>query len=897
MAKNLKLNIKNAQLAEALKLNLPKKTPAKKTKAATEEPTPAGSDQTVEAAPPAPAMIEEPVAPPPAPPQEPVKPTVSAKVEEPAREPVEEPSIEAPAPKRILPGFVKRTSDTFRPRESREENSFQRHSERPSHSRPFQEQRPYDRSSAPRQHGLERPSYPPRAPQDRPPQDRAPMTTGSGTPYPVGANYPVKRAPGAPPASRPPFKRESGSDFKSDFRRPLPPIKEPSLKEIPQQHQVHKKSHAVGPEFQKKSTGIKENIKPSKKLSENRFDSRDKQGLRTSDEDVWRKRKAFKTKQEIEDEIIRPKQLKVRLPIMLKDLAAEMKLKASQLIAKLFMQGVTLTLNDYLDDETTVQLLGHEFECEITIDTSEEERIRITDKTIKQEIQETPETALTLRPPVITFMGHVDHGKTSLIDAIRKSNRAASEAGDITQHIGAFKCHTQVGEITVLDTPGHEAFSAMRERGADVTDIVVLVVAGDEGMKAQTLEAIKQAVEAEVTLVVAINKSDKPNFNPETVYRQLADQNLLPEAWGGSVITVNCSAVSRDGIKELLEMLALQAEVLELRANPSTRARGSVIESEMHKGLGAVTTILVQNGTLRLGDALVFDKSYARVKTMHDEYGKELVEAGPSTPVKITGLSELPEAGSEFIVVKDEKEAREISQKRSEGHRTGLLQQMKKTSLENLLQDKAASGSKKTLNLILKADVQGSLEALKTSLRKLPSSKIELNFVSEGVGEISESDIQFAATSKATILGFHTKVESHAETLIKQNKVTICLHDIIYHAVDDIRGIMLSRLDKIAQESESGEAAVKTVFKSSQLGHIAGCQVTEGTIRRSNHARLVRNKEVIWKGPIASLKRVKEDVREVQKGYECGILLQGFSDFKEGDLIQAYEITYLQQEL
>ncbi len=574
-----------------------------------------------------------------------------------------------------------------------------------------------------------------------------------------------------------------------------------------------------------------------------------------------------------------------------------MKLKASQLIAKLFMQGVVITLNDYLDDETTIQLLGHEFDCEISIDTTEEERIRVTDKTIKAEITETDPTLLKLRAPIITFMGHVDHGKTSLIDTIRKTNTAAGEAGAITQHIGAFKCQTDVGVITVLDTPGHEAFSSMRERGAEVTDIVVLVIAGDEGIRTQTVEAINQAKEAGVSLVVAINKCDKPNFDQETVYRQLADQNLLPEAWGGSVITVNCSAVTGQGIKELLEMLALQAEVLELRANPDSRARGSVIESEMHKGLGSVATILVQNGTLRLGDSLVFDQLYAKVKTMHDEHGKELSEASPSTPVRITGLSGMPLAGSEFIVVKNEKEAKEISQKRDEGQKHVLLQQNKKASLENFLQNKADSSGKKTLNLILKADVQGSLEALKSSLRKLPSNKVEINFISEGVGEVSESDIQYAATSKATILGFHTRVESHAEGLIKQTKADVRLHDIIYHAVDDIRAVMLSLLDKIPKENEMGEAQVRAVFKSSQLGNIAGCQVTEGIIKKSCQARLLRGKDVIWKGPIASLKRNKDDVKEAVKGFDCGILLQGFTDFQENDIIQAYEIIYLQQEL
>ena len=900
MAKNLKLNIKNAQLAEALKLNLPKKAspakkaeeiPAKEVVETPAAPLPVEANAVSSSPTVSPKKEERPVsqAATPVPEKVAAEKPVDKAPEQPAPTPqrTEEKPAEAP-PKRIITGFERKSNIHIKP------------------PRPASEREPYGSSRPPYQQGSDRPPYQPRAPyqgnSDRPYtprpaspggyQPRAPYQGNSDRPYtprpasPGGAGgYPPRRPM---TATRPPFVRREGGSV-------LPPAKEPSLKEIPQQHQVYNKK-PIG-DLSKKVAQGKDQKTPKKGEIGKSFDVRDRQGLRASDDEVWRKRKHIKHKAQFVDEIIRPKELKIRLPITLKDLAVEMKLKSSELVAKLFMQGVVLTLNDFLDDETTVQLLGNEFDCAITIDTSEEERIRVTDKTIKQEIQETAPELLMLRPPVVTFMGHVDHGKTSLIDTIRKANVASTEAGAITQHIGAFKCHTQVGELTILDTPGHEAFSSMRERGADVTDIVVLVVAGDEGIKTQTIEAIEQAKKANVPILVALNKCDKPAFNAENVYRQLADQDLLPEAWGGSIITVNCSASAGTGIKELLEMLALQAEILELKANVNSRARGTVIESEMHKGLGTVATILVQNGTLHLGDSLVFDQFYARVKTMHDEHGKELLKAGPSSPVKITGLSGFPEAGSEFIVVKDEKEAREISEKRNEGKKQNILLQTKKASLENMLQNKADSGSKKTLNLILKADVQGSLEALKTSLRKIPSTKIDLNFISEGVGEISESDIQFAATSKATILGFHTKIESHAESLIKQTKVSICLHDIIYHAVDDVKKIMLSCLDKLAKENETGEALVKAVFKSSQFGNIAGCQITDGTIKRNHHARLQRNKEVIWKGPIASLKRVKEDVKEVQKGYECGILLQGFSDFKEGDIIQAYEISYLQQEL
>ena len=653
--------------------------------------------------------------------------------------------------------------------------------------------------------------------------------------------------------------------------------------------------YAPGPSAPKPAA---KELRLPKKTEERRFDARDRQGLRDIDNEAWRKRRQHKPlKRSFQEEpIIRPKELSVRLPITVKDLAQEMKLKASQLIAKLFMKGVTITLNDFLDDETTIQLLGHDFDCEITIDTSEEQRLRITGNSIKQEISATQADELVLRPPVVAFMGHVDHGKTSLIDAIRKSNRVAGEAGAITQHIGAFKVETAAGNVTILDTPGHEAFSEMRSRGATVTDIVILVVAGDEGIRAQTEEAIRQAREASVPILVALNKCDKPDFDAQKVYRELADRELLPEAWGGTTITVNCSATTGQGIKELLEMVALQAEVLELRANPKARARGTVLESEMHKGLGAVATVLVQNGTLRKNDALVFGSHFGRVKTMQDEYGVSIETAGPSTPVKITGLSDLALAGSEFIVVKNEKEARELAADRAEGALRSAQMQAKISSLEKMMAKKE-SGEMKILPVILRADVQGSLEALKTSLLKIHSKKVRLEIVNAGVGEISESDIELAAASKSAIVGFHTHIESRASELIKEKKISVISHDVIYHVLDEVKLRMKSLLDKLEQENDTGKAEVKTVFKSSQLGLIAGCQVAEGLIKRGSLVRQLRGKQIIWKGKIASLKRMKEDVKEVKEGFECGILLEGQSDVKEGDIFQAYEVTYLEQDL
>ncbi len=642
-------------------------------------------------------------------------------------------------------------------------------------------------------------------------------------------------------------------------------------------------------------------LKPASRLGQpsSRFDARDRQGLRAGEEERWRKRRPKKARrQEFEESTIRPAELDIRLPISVKDLAEEMKRKASQLVQKLFMQGMVVTLNDVLDDETTVQLLGEEFQCKINIDTSEEERIRITEKSIREEIESADEDELSLRPPVITFMGHVDHGKTSLIDAIRSSNVTAGEAGAITQHIGAFRVKTEHGDIAILDTPGHEAFSAMRARGAEVTDIVVLVIAGDEGMRQQTEEALQHAKAAGVTIVAAINKSDKPGFDPETVYRQLAEHDLTPEAWGGQTVTINTSATTKEGVKELLEMLALQAEVLELRAQPKARARGTVLESEMSKGRGNVATLLVQNGTLKKGDSVVFGRSWGRVKTIHNDQGKLIKEAGPCTPLEITGLSSLPEAGEEFIVVANEKEARSIAEAREEEARKEAL--LKRTtsamSLESMLQA-SEDGQKKVLNIILRADVQGSAEALKTALQKIASSKAEVNIIFTGVGEVTESDVQLAAASKAMILGFHTQVETHAEQLIKETGVQVKTHDIIYHAIDDVRELMAELLDEVAEERETGKAQVRATFKSSALGIIAGCLVTEGTVNRNNYARLVRGGKQIWKGKLASLKRNADDAKEVQKGFECGIVLDSYKTPQEDDIIETYEIVYIKQEL
>lgn len=688
---------------------------------------------------------------------------------------------------------------------------------------------------------------------------------------------------------------------------------EPPKKAEPKKEAKESASSKSKKEADKKASFSKPNASPSKPGHDSKdkrrdakkkantpapqFDSRDRQGLRIGEENVWRRRKQRrKAYPKTVIEVVRPSSIKVPVPISIKDLAQTMKIKASELIAKLFLQGVVITINDYLEDETTIQLLGHEFSCEIEIDRSEEEQLNITSETVEEEIKNSDPKELEQRAPVIAFMGHVDHGKTSLIDAIRKSNLASGESGAITQHIGAFVCKREKGNLTVLDTPGHEAFSMMRKRGATITDIIVLVIAGDEGIMPQTGEAIEHAKKSGVPIVVAINKCDKEGFNPDNVYRQLSERELLPEAWGGETVTVNCSATTKEGINDLLEMLILQSELLELNANPNIRPRGKVIEAQLHKGFGSVATILVQNGTLKLGDALVIDHDWARIKTMHDETGKLIQTAPPSTPVKITGLSGVPSAGSEFVGVKNEKEAKFLAGKRASGHKHKIAQRGNIEGLESLIASKQEQEQKKVLNIIIKADVFGSIEAIRNSLLNIKTKKVILNFIHVGVGEISESDVQLAHTSQSIILGFHTQIESHAMGLINELKVQIYNKDVIYHLIDEVKVVMQGLLDKIREERYVATFEVRQTFKASRLGTIAGGMVTDGVIKRSHLAKIFRGEELLYEGNITSLKRNKDDAKEVAKGLECGMLLP-FSEYQEGDLIKTYEIHYLEQEL
>lgn len=714
---------------------------------------------------------------------------------------------------------------------------------------------------------------------------------------------PKKQEPSSPPAEeKSPLPEEKSAEPTPASKSPkaATEAKAQGASSKPVEHKrPPAKSDKVSPHAKQYDRNAKENKSTKKQAFQRAFDSRDKQGLRANDEGTWARRRNHRPKQRkvAAEDIIRPKEIEVSLPITVKNLASEMKYKASEVIAKLFTHGITLRVNDYIDDETTVEFIGDELGCKITIGASEEQQLQLAEMSLEEEIKASPEKDLSLRPPVIAFMGHVDHGKTSLIDFIRKSNVASGESGAITQHIGAFTTQTEHGEVTILDTPGHEAFSAIRQRGAKATDIVVLVVAGDDGIKQQTEEAIAEAQAANVPMVFALNKCDKAGFDAEMIYRQLAEKELLPEAWGGSVVTINCSATTGEGIPELLEMLALQSEILELKVNENTRARGIVLESRLMKGLGATATLLIQNGTLKQGDALAFDDVYGRAKTMQDEHGLRRKTAIPGHAVIVSGLRDVPTAGSEFIAVKNEKQARQIYEDRVNLELQIQSRQKKALDVEKILNRQSELQDKKIFNVLLKADVQGSLEAIRTSLLKIPTDKVEINIISEQVGAINESDIEMASVSNAVIYGFHTTTESHAEALIKELKVEIKHFDIIYHLIDDAKEHMRSLLDKIRQENEVGTAEVRATFKSSQHGVIAGCQVTDGIIKRSHLAKLFRDDELIWEGNFASLKRVKEDVKEVPKGIECGILLEKFDAIQEGDLIKAYEITYHEQEL
>ena len=567
--------------------------------------------------------------------------------------------------------------------------------------------------------------------------------------------------------------------------------------------------------------------------------------------------------------------------ITIKELAEKMKLQPSAIVKKLFLQGTIVTINQEIDFEKAEEIaMDYDVLCE------KEKKVNVIEELLKED--EEDEKDMVPRPPVICVMGHVDHGKTSLLDAIRQTNVTAKEAGGITQHIGAYVVEYNGQRITFLDTPGHEAFTAMRMRGAQATDIAILVVAADDGVMPQTVEAINHAKAAGVEIIVAVNKIDKPSANVERVKQELSEYELIPEDWGGSTVFVPVSAHTKEGIPELLEMILLTAEVKELKANPNRKARGLVIEAQLDKGRGPVATVLVQKGTLRVGDAIAAGSCHGKVRAMMDDKGNRVKEAGPSTPVEILGLNDVPNAGEVFVALPNEKEARSFAETFIAEGKNKLLEDTKaKLSLDDLF-SQIKAGNVKELPIIVKADVQGSVEAVKQSLEKLSNEEVMVKVIHGGVGTINESDVTLASASNAIIIGFNVRPDATAKSIADREKVDMRLYRVIYQAIEDVEAAMKGMLDPIFEEQVIGHAIVRQTFKASGVGTIAGSYVLDGKIQRGCKARVTRDGEQLFDGPLASLKRFKDDVKEVNAGYECGLVFEGFNDLQEDDTIELY---------
>ena len=590
-------------------------------------------------------------------------------------------------------------------------------------------------------------------------------------------------------------------------------------------------------------------------------------------------------------EVTVPKPIKriIRIAEMITvgDLAKRIGVKGGELIKKLMDIGILANINQVIDADVA-SLVANEFGYEV-------EKTSLEHQDLLERKEDQPEQ-LKSRPAVVTVMGHVDHGKTMLLDAIRKTNVVAGEAGGITQHIGAYNVELDKGRVVFIDTPGHEAFTAMRARGAQVTDVVILVVAADDGVMPQTKEAIDHARAANVPIVVAINKIDKPTANPEKVRKELADLGLLPEKWGGTTLFAEVSAKQKTGINELLELILLQAEILELKANPDKPARGVIIEAELDKGRGPVATVLVQEGTLKAGDPFLAGSHHGRVRAMLNDKGKKIEEGGPSTPVAVVGFTDVPEAGEIFIVVHEERMAKQISLYRQEKMRAKELAKLSKVSLEELY-DQIKKGEVKELNVIIKADVQGSIEAMKEALNKLSTDAVKVNILHDAVGGITETDVNLASASNAIIIGFNVRPVLKAQMLAEQEKVDIRSYAIIYDAISDIRKALEGLLEPTYKEHLLGRAQVLQVFNVRKVGTIAGSVILDGKVVRGSHARLLRDNVVVYDGRIASLRRFKDDVKDCTEGLECGIVIENYNDVKLGDTVESYEVEEIRTRL
>ncbi|MGH2961090.1 MAG: translation initiation factor IF-2, partial [Solirubrobacterales bacterium] len=588
--------------------------------------------------------------------------------------------------------------------------------------------------------------------------------------------------------------------------------------------------------------------------------------------------------------VVEPDPTKVNSGATVQQVAETLDLGGAELIKKLMERGEMATLTQTLTDDT-IQMLADAFDRKVEIVSAAEEDVA------EPEYEDSPDV-LEERPPVVTVMGHVDHGKTSLLDAIRETEVVAGEAGGITQHIGAYQVHQDGKPITFIDTPGHEAFTAMRARGAQVTDVAVIVVAADDGVMPQTVEAIDHARAAGVPIMVAVNKVDKQNAAPDKVRTELAGHDLNPEEWGGETVYANVSAKTKDGLDNLLQMIVLVSELEELKANPDAPASGTIVESQLDQGRGPVATILVQRGTLGVGDAVVSGPQWGRVRAMHDFAGARVEKAAPGMPVEVLGFQGVPEAGERVQVVESEREARQMAQERETRLKTEALarQEARKTTLEEVFA-KATAGEIKELNIVLKADVRGSLEALRDEIAKLPQDQVTINIIHAAPGAINESDVMLAAASDAIVIGFNVRPGAEARRAADSEGIEIRTYSVIYKVTEELRAAMEGMLEPEEVEETLGEAEVKQLFRSSRWGTIAGSQVTEGRITRNANVRLVRVGTVIWTGRIGSLRRFKDDVGEVEEGLECGITLDGYQDVKEGDVLEAFETKKVEKTL
>ena len=639
---------------------------------------------------------------------------------------------------------------------------------------------------------------------------------------------------------------------------------------------------------QKTQQNSKQQNKQSNQHRSNKPTNQQRPNNQRNNKRNFRKGKQNQQQKQPKQEIQLPKKITYEGSLSVGELAEKLGRESSEIIKKLMLLGVMATKNQQLDSET-IELIGEDYGVEV------EEEVAVDQSDLDNYIEPDTEEELEERPPVVTIMGHVDHGKTTLLDSIRKTKVATGEAGGITQHIGAYQIDQDGKKTTFLDTPGHAAFTSMRSRGAKVTDIAILVVAADDGVMPQTVEAINHAKAAEVPIIVAVNKMDVEGADPNRVMQELTEYELIPEDWGGETIFVQLSALKNEGIDELIEMINLVAEVEELKANSNRLASGTVIEAQLEKGRGSVATLLVQNGTLRIGEPFVAGNGYAKVRAMVNDLGERVDEAGPSTPVEVTGFQHVPNAGDPFVVFEDEKKAKQVADLRAEKQIAEERDSKGKVSLDDLF-EQIKQGDMKEINIIIKADVQGSAEAVQSSLQKIEVEGVNINIIHTGVGAITESDIILASASNAIVIGFNVRPDNNAKRAAESEKIDIRLHRVIYKAIEEMEAAMKGMLDPEYEEKVIGQAEVRETFKVLKVGTIAGSYVTDGKITRNSGVRVIRDGVVLFEGEIDSLKRFKDDAKEVQQGYECGITIVNFNDLKEGDIIEAFIMEEIERK-